>query len=197
MKVINQDAVYRMTSKHTLDSKYILMPLQFHQKNVTPWPLRLPMEVSCAHLMIFSVALYLHSELIWSQWWQLSDTKAEHKNPGGRTLPETSARAPELMDCISTKAGEDTVCRLWGHRVGRISANGASAPPFLATPHQNVSMYSVVLELDNILQRVMFFLKRCQQEITYLIAQCGPVLWIVQMLCWSIVISFKYFILSF
>lgn len=129
-------------------------------ENVTSW---LTLMVGCDPLWFFC-HLFLHRELIWNQWWHLIDIQPEKTPPtelrvaldksGNPPLHSTSCISfPEFMDCMSTRAGEDTAGRLWRNRVGKKSANGAAAPPSLAAPLQKVSLMfffpPLILDLDN------------------------------------------------
>lgn len=78
---------------------------------------------------------------------QRANIKAEHKTLEEELFWKKERTHPyEFMDYVSTKAREETVCRLWRSRVGKNSANGAAAPPSLAAPLQKVSIASLILD---------------------------------------------------
>lgn len=86
-KGIKIDTIYRMTySKNTQASRKICNAITVSSENVTLdwhwWSAVFPYD--------FSVTLFLHREQIWSQWWQLIDIKAEHKNTEERVVPDKS-----------------------------------------------------------------------------------------------------------
>jgi len=91
VKVMNQNNVYRMTywnNTHDRQAHRHLIPLQFHQKNVS-WHLRLATMVSFVPLMIFLSLAF--STVNWSG--ASGDNWAEYKNTGGRADPETSNKS--------------------------------------------------------------------------------------------------------
>lgn len=152
------------------------MPLHFHQKSTACdwhwWSAGFPSD--------FSVTIFPSAgKQIWSQWWQLAEIKAEHKNAGGRLVPgKKREHVPErlfpgqppslLWTTCSMKAGAETACRLWRSRAGKSSANGAAAaaPPSLAAPLRQVSHQVGAFETFTVL-----YLSTCLMNIRTMIKE--------------------------